>query len=187
MILFAPQLHRLVKCCKLPSVLREQYYMVKKLGGGGFGTVYMVQVRFLSSYLFGCLYKYTLLARGKQTRSCLPRSIRSTRGRRTWLTLETSWRSWRRWVGSRDQLRSSKVQMKECRTILDLEEYFESGLQSVILTEYLEVITTVKKESKNHSNCVFEGRGAVWADQQQGIPIDWGQMQDVCSTGTKSW
>ena len=26
------------------SVLREQYYMVKKLGGGGFGTVYMVQV-----------------------------------------------------------------------------------------------------------------------------------------------
>ena len=93
MILFAPQLHRLVKCCKLPSVLREQYYMVKKLGGGGFGTVYMVQVRFLSSYLFGCLYKYTLLARGKQTRSCLQRSIRSTRGRRTWLTLETSWRS----------------------------------------------------------------------------------------------
>ena len=27
-----------------PSVLREQYYMVQKLGGGGFGTVYMVQV-----------------------------------------------------------------------------------------------------------------------------------------------
>ena len=39
----------------------------------------------------------------------------------------------------KDQLTSSKVQMKECRAILDLEEYFESGLQSVILTEYLEV------------------------------------------------
>ena len=32
--------------------------------------------------------------------------------------------------------------MKECRTILHLEEYFESGLQSVILTEYLEVRTS---------------------------------------------
>ena len=30
-------------------------------------------------------------------------------------------------------------QMKESPVILDLEEYFESGLQSVILTEYLEV------------------------------------------------
>ena len=44
---------------------------------------------------------------------------------------------------SKDQPRSSKVQMKECRAILDLEEYFESGLQSVILTEYLEVVTKV--------------------------------------------
>ena len=25
------------------SVLRDQYYMVRRLGGGGFGTVYMVQ------------------------------------------------------------------------------------------------------------------------------------------------
>ena len=30
-------------------------------------------------------------------------------------------------------------QMKDSPVILDLEEYFESGLQSVILTEYLEV------------------------------------------------
>ena len=36
--------------------------------------------------------------------------------------------------------------MKECRTILHLEEYFESGLQSVILTEYLEVRTSKCKE-----------------------------------------
>ena len=31
-------------------VLREQYYMVQKLGGGGFGTVYMVQVTFSSIF-----------------------------------------------------------------------------------------------------------------------------------------
>ena len=31
-------------------VLREQYYMVQKLGGGGFGTVYMVQVTFSSVF-----------------------------------------------------------------------------------------------------------------------------------------
>ena len=63
---------------------------------------------------------------------------------------------------SKDQSRSSKVQMKDCRAILDLEEYFESGLQSVILTEYLEVVT---KESRNVKMIPGEGRRAVWEDQ----------------------
>ena len=42
--------------------------------------------------------------------------------------------------------RVALFQMKECRTILHLEEYFESGLQSVILTEYLEVRTSKCEE-----------------------------------------
>ena len=58
----------------------------------------------------------------------------------------------------KDQLTSSKVQMKECRAILDLEEYFESGLQSVILTEYLEVRRRKKLEIEKLSLTVrFKG------------------------------
>ena len=90
------------------------------------------------------------LAREKRTRSCLRRSTRSTLGPRTWGTRATSWRYWPRWPRpswprpSWEQVFKlcALVQMKECRTILHLEEYFESGLQSVILTEYLEVRTS---------------------------------------------
>ena len=99
------------------------------------------------------------LAREKRTRSCLRRSTRSTLGPRTWGTRATSWRYWPRWPRpcwprpSWPRPRWEQVfklfalvQMKECRTILHLEEYFESGLQSVILTEYLEVRTSKCKE-----------------------------------------
>ena len=47
--------------------------------------------------------------------------------------------------------------MKECRAILDLEEYFESGLQSVILTEYLEVVTKVLQNKQNNLSIRREG------------------------------
>jgi len=86
------------------NVLREQYYMVQKLGGGGFGTVYMVQ-RKTNKELFAAKHQ-------KHTR---PDDVAYARNELEILN-----------------------KMKECRAILDLEEYFESGLQSVILTEYLE-------------------------------------------------
>jgi len=86
------------------NVLRDQYYMVRKLGGGGFGTVYMVQ-RKTNKEMFAA----------KHQKFTKPDDIRY--GRNELAILE---------------------KMKENKAILYLEEYFESGLQSVILTEYLE-------------------------------------------------
>ena len=115
--------------------------MVQKLGGGGFGTVYMVQVT-LSSYLLKGIRSLAFveivcqrktnkeLFAAKHQKHTRPEDLAYARNELEILTKVTL---------KKDQLTSSKVQMKECRAILDLEEYFESGLQSVILTEYLEV------------------------------------------------
>lgn len=86
------------------NVLREQYYMVRKLGGGGFGTVYMVQ-RKTNKELFAA----------KHQKHARPDELRYARNELEILT-----------------------RMAESPRILALMEYFESGLQSVILTEYLE-------------------------------------------------
>ena len=122
--------------------------MVQKLGGGGFGTVYMVQVT-LSSYLLKGIRSLAFvkidivcqrktnkeLFAAKHQKHTRPEDLAYARNELEILT---------KVILKKDQLTSSKVQMKECRAILDLEEYFESGLQSVILTEYLEVRTREK-------------------------------------------
>jgi serine/threonine protein kinase len=97
-------------------VLREQYYMVRKLGGGGFGTVYMVQVGPRPGAISAQRKTNKELFAAKHQKHARPDELRYARNELEILT-----------------------RMAESPRILALMEYFESGLQSVILTEYLEV------------------------------------------------
>ena len=84
--------------------MKEKYFMVKKLGGGSFGTVYLVKLK---------EEKEQLLA-AKHQRSRDP--------------------------GQRRYVRRELELLEELRdhaNILALRSFYESGLESVIVTEYL--------------------------------------------------
>jgi len=85
------------------QVLRQQFYMVKKLGGGAFGTVYLVQRKESKEMLAAKHQKANKAAEMKYIRREL------------------------------DILHM----LSESDTIVRLVDYFESSLQSIILTEYL--------------------------------------------------
>ena len=98
--MFVPQLNNLNT---IFSALREKFYMVKKLGGGGFGTVYLVQMKNT---------KELLAAKHQKAKKA------------------QDMRYMRRELFILQKLGNSEL-------IVSLVDYFESSLQSVILTEYL--------------------------------------------------
>ena len=88
----------------LCSEMKEKYFMVKKLGGGSFGTVYLVKLKENKEELFAA----------KHQRCQNPGQ--------------------RRYV--RRELELLEV-LRDHANILRLKTFYESGLESVIVTEYL--------------------------------------------------